>query len=213
MGFFAQFIPRAYAADGSTLSLSGNTFSVAALGVDTAQIKAGAVSYAKLATDAKPALRFVASTTLAAPATQIDFTSLDMNTDGRYVIISEIVAGAQLNGSLFVNGDNTATHYDTEFLLMDGATLTGGRTYDANLFNVTAANTGFHRIEIYKVNGYIFADCTGIYGSGATISKKISSMHKVDAAPANVTQLSLVASGANAFGTGTFIRLYKVATA
>jgi len=211
MGFFANFIPRNFAADGTTLALTGNTFSIKALGVDSAKIAASAVSYAKLAADALPMGRLVSTTTLVGASNTISLASLDINTDGRYLLDISHISPAAETVSLYANADNTAAHYYSQFYTANNATINASRVNLPEVFYAQAAQTSSYKIDVNLDNGYFtFKVPPSIDRVTSAIVQWSAVGAKTDATIANLTQLDLVTSGANGFSIGTVVSLYKL---
>lgn len=154
--------------------------------------------------------QLVATTTLTAAATSIDFTGLDINSDGGlYEIIIRAVAGTAnvSNGYIFINGDTTANHYDKEYLTSTGGVVGGGHSDTSEFCAMSASQEGFFRILVGITNGYVY------YYSDATYTRTpqlwFHNGIKTDSSEANVTQITLTNSQANGWGIGTTVEIWK----
>ena len=143
----------------------------------------------------------------------LDWTGLDINTDGYYVMVGNLICtGGAANGSLFVNNDTTSTNYYTQTLSADGAVPSSNRGNNAITADVSNAwgNTLF--IKIYRCNGFAVSTNESKILDGSSI--RIRLYYGTTASTVtNITRLTLNADSGRNWATGTSVSLYKVTTA
>lgn len=211
MGIFVSYIPSRLQADETTLTKTGSTLSIKALGVGTAQLANASVTQAKLSNINH--LQLVSSQTLGANATQVDFTGLDFNTDGRYYFeVFAIANAASTSSSLYVNADTTDANYSTQNLTVATATVTGSTTAAPILMTSygSASSNYWIRGSAQLVNGWFEFESQTNRGHDAN-GFELHVGSKTSASIANITQLSFKSGAANGYKTGSIFRIYKIA--
>lgn len=145
-----------------------------------------------------------------AAATSIDFTGLDINTHKSYRIEMDLVnaVASTVNIAFYVNGDTLATNYWRQNIAASGATVTGVRSNDAFISNIIASSKGVIEGTISLNNSIAtgnFKSITDI-DSGITLRNTV---YNKTATITNLTQITIMADTASAFGIGTKIRIYR----
>jgi len=123
--------------------------------ISTSQIADGAVTPVKLsfATWEK-----IAETTVSSDTSYVEFTGLDINADGPYVLFADILNSASADGSYFcfVNNNVYAPDYHNQVMYADGSTVAGTRIDGPVCQWLPAGDTGIAFI-------FITRDCGGFY--------------------------------------------------
>jgi len=146
--------------------------------------------------------------------TNIDFTGLDINEDGFYVLFFHVKnpAGANAALYLFVEGDYTATNYYCQYLRGDGTTVSGNRVNNPTIGYVFSGETVNGIVYIYRdVDGYFRYLTLFSYKPAASIRVEIRAGAKT-APVSNITQLRVHATVAGAIGEGSRFILCRVRT-
>lgn len=210
MGIFVSYIPSRVQADETTLTKTGSTLSIKALGVGTAQLANASVTQAKLS--GINHLQLVSSQTLGANATTVDFSSLNFNTDGEYFFEGYVTNTAANSVRLYVNNDTTDANYSTQNFTAVTTTLTGS-TSAAPIAATTqgsATSKWWFRGRAFLVNGWFSFESESNRGNDSNGYEKHTG-HKSSASIANITQLTFSHASANGFATGSIFRIYKIA--
>lgn len=146
---------------------------------------------------------------LTSSASSIDFTGLDIVSDGYYFIEAELIEATGVNTSidLFVNGDTTQANYTSQRIYGQGAAASASQDSYARIGYVNASTRAFLRCTISLTGGYARMICLSdddtpsIYCYSTVYNTSI----------ANITQLTVRAEVAGtAFAIGSIVRLYKV---
>jgi len=175
----------------------------------TTQFLRGDAAWAAITTP----MQLVATTTIAgAAATSIDFSGLDIDTDGYYFFIAKIKEANVGTGFLYLyaNNDTTTTNYNSDLMGADNASAELARANRAEIGYMTQNTEGFHfGLVNLSVNDVPEALTFGV--TGASASAKIRQYGwKKTATTANITQLTFTSSNASALAIGTTISLYKI---
>jgi hypothetical protein len=126
-------------------------------------------------------------------AVNIAITGLSINNDKIY-ILRVIHAGANLNyllGKLFINNDQVTTNYYSQYLIIDGATVSAGRDNDAWVLDEPVSNIpGSAVIYIFRdVLGYARAISISSVNTGAGVKIKIRSLIYINTVT-DITQIN-----------------------
>jgi len=155
----------------------------------------------------------ISSTTISgSDVTSVDFTSLDIDTDGIYVLIIEMqeATGNAIDLSIYINDDTTATNYYRQYVNASNSSLASDRTNEA-IFGAQAANeSGFYYLKVFRVKpqGFFFAQCQSTKGASAAIQTRNATVTRyVDA---NITKITITASTASSIKIGSVLSLYRV---
>ena len=157
-----------------------------------------------------PALSLVETITLTEAGTTFDFTGLDINTDGKYMILFEIQNNTASDALLYlyVNNDTTTTNYYSQYFRANNASLGSGRANNAQIAFYYASKEAFGEIKISLTpNNYVHAIMHQLDNRGSAISKFDIVLTKV-ATVANITQLTFV--GTQVLAIGSKVSLYKI---
>lgn len=185
---------------GSGLSMSGTTLSASGGGGGSGSlIKLGEVVVTSATTD-------------------IDFTGLDLETDGRYMLVASHVpnaAGAQ-TVRLYYNGDTTTANYYRAFMGSDGANPAyGGGGVEAEIYASGDTSTPYHALAeviLSKAAGHRAHAISRVARYTSTGSFGVLNYSHVRfSSTDNVTSIKLRNSVANGFGVGTRVALYRLA--
>jgi hypothetical protein len=156
--------------------------------------------------------RLVATTTLAAAAQAIDFSGLDEDTDGMYIIVADLVcAGGVGECPIYLNADYTATNYYRGLAVFDNAGVSDARANSSAFASPTGDDT---HIVCYVGRN---ADAYGRWMSPLSLSElgaTIRGIHlfgSTKAAITNITAIRLDSGVASGFEIGTKIDIYKIA--
>jgi hypothetical protein len=164
--------------------------------VVASKIATGAVTDIKLSSDF---MKKIGETTLTGAGTTIQFTGLDLATDGLYMLVLTTDDNVAGNGAIRLeyNGDTTVAHYYTN----------AGNTADFNGYN--SGDTQMYVIFITRdPAGYPVAFGSELRGTNTSLAALINVTH-VRNDTTNVTSIELVASNANAMKIGTRCILMK----
>lgn len=154
----------------------------------------------------------VSTQTLGGAGTTLTWSSLDINTDGYYVLIYNLdSAGAgDSRIDLYVENDTTAANYYSQSFEADGATLTGARANNAKVGYIDNNESASGRIIIWRNKGG-FYNCSALSSRHQELaSAMFSHTYWVakTATSTNITRLDLV--GSTNLATGSTASLYKV---
>ena len=159
------------------------------------------------------AMSFVAETTVVGSgATSMAISGLDLGTDECYFVQFETVNGIATNPSvsLFFNGDTTAANYDTLSHGAVGGSDGATRSDNAIINGTFSAGDAYSGYLIIR-NGVSGAPRTyfnSIRRGGANLGTQVGGHTWVTIA--NVTQIELTASAADAFDTGSTMRIFRI---
>lgn len=155
--------------------------------------------------------------TSAGDATSYTISSLDLDTDGYYILIISMKYVAAVTGTLALemSGDTTATNYYTQRLDHDATTIASERNAN-NIFSYgLPQNEGWHCV-MHIMRGptglaFAFGQGTGEHtGTYTTHNWQFTTNHKT---AGNVTSLTIKASQASAIAQNSKITLYKITRA
>lgn len=156
----------------------------------------------------------IGDVTLVAPATQVDFTGLDGDTDEVYLletIVEKVAIGASTHGIQF-NAD-TAANYNEQRLEVNGVTASAARgtalvKMQVGLFSGIVDRRADSVIIFAKTGALRYISCHSAGQTGGGIAEQINSGEWTNTV-ANVTQISFLSSLASDFGTGSRFLLFK----
>lgn len=150
----------------------------------------------------------VAEIKVTSPTTSVNFTGLDANKHGGYVLVADMINGTGTASDyyLFFNGDTASSGYSDQFMAALGATLSGASGTNnrfvwcpANGYSSTIVNISL------LTNGLAFYQATN-FRSDVTLQLFSG---KKNATISNITSLTITAQTANAIGTNSLFRLYR----
>lgn len=156
----------------------------------------------------------LADITVSSATTQVDITGLNIGKDEEIVLIADVynptASGTPL--SILVNGNYTVTNYYTQYISVNGTSVTAGRENNANLqyhdpvrkllaiAKIKLTNSGYFVWQsdanrAYDLGSQLFY--VPIYGTSTfTLS--------------SITSLRISVGVANAIGIGSRFQLYKI---
>lgn len=156
----------------------------------------------------------VTDTTLTATAQQIDITSVDLEAEGVYLVLltwKQTALAGTSSCSLYYNSDTTATNYYTQKFLANHTTISGARGNDAILGQCDQNHDTVFVIWIGKAVGEeAQASCYAHQGLAPASIQLTVKLHKWTSSN-NVTTISLKTGGADEFGIGTRIQVFRQA--
>jgi hypothetical protein len=142
---------------------------------------------------------------------QEDFTSLDIDTHGVYVLEMALVndSGGAIDYYLCVNDDVTATNYYSQSGYDENASTGAVRANTPSIYNLGNNDRGYCHAKIMLVEDYMHAIsiCNG--ETGANVVMRHQAVQKV-ATVTNITKINIRASAANGIGVGSVLRLFKL---
>lgn len=153
-------------------------------------------------------LQLVETITIAGSAeTNIDFTGLDINSDGYYIAILNIKSAIANYLRLYVNDDYTTANYDSQSHIVAGTSAEMNRYDEGTMARLEiGANLILCKIS-RSPDGYF----KSISQSSSGPSPKLSTYATTKAATvANITSLRFNMGAANGFAIGSTISLYKI---
>jgi len=182
-----------------------SSYSALGTSIETAEITAGAVTAAKLAS--MGAMIEVGSDTLTGADSVIEVTGLDLDTDGVY--IGYISCEAAANGVLgiYLNSDSTATNYYAQEYNVNNAAIAGSR---GNAFAPFGLNAGENAVIWFMISPDVDGYPRILWFSNmyAVASLQIRNCYCVRNNTANVTSIHVYNNGSN-FSAGSKLVIYK----
>ena len=148
---------------------------------------------------------------VGAAQTFIDIDGLDINTHKSYRIEMELLnntaTGASI--SLFINDDNVATNYYSQYLSANGATRDSDRFNAADISYLDASNIVACDFLLQRnIDGHCTTKANNARGGATNLSLYQLAWDKT-AAESNITKIRLSASVANAIKIGSKLRIYR----
>jgi len=157
------------------------------------------------------ALELVENQTLAAAATSVVFSGLDLDNDIYYVLNYRLTEATNnlISLSLFYNADTTANHYYNQYLQGFGAATAAGNQNNAYAINCEALKSCIGQIFISKTpEDYVYASIRNKRNYQNNMVLELTD-HDWNST-ANITALTLTSSTANSIATGSQFTLYKM---
>lgn len=157
----------------------------------------------------------VAETVVSGSAvTSVEFTGLDGNADGGYVVAATRMTGGTGNGlKMYFNGDTTDSNYNAQAIYLSSNTVLASNNFAAAWLDaaggLTSSNPSQLEITI-DINARIVCMCDShVYTNGAVTHNinRTYLAHLVN--QSNITSFSIQATAANDIGIGSRFRLYK----
>ena len=143
----------------------------------------------------------------------IDFTGLDSNVDGGYILEGAIVNNATSTSTtcyfLYVNGDTNNSNYKMQYLDMKGTSLVANRENSSNFISVALNSTLNVFVNIKSVNGR-FRYIAIFNGEGEEdIFDSIRSVKRTSTIT-KITSLRIVANQTNGIGANSRFILKRI---
>lgn len=158
-------------------------------------------------------LVLMGSNTLTTAATDITVGSLNLSSDGKYLIFFSLkgaVASADLIASLYYNSDTTESNYKRQYFYGQGGSALGSNSANAYIVDTTlnfGCMVGKANIML-GLDGKPRAIISGIIDIPTTLISSFRNAH-IWSGAANVTSITLHASSTNGFAIGSYLQVYK----
>lgn len=139
----------------------------------------------------------------------VDFTGLDINTDGVYLLQTVIInpLGSIIAASLYREADYTPTNYYRQALISDGANVSSGRYNNSIFLSCPPGKSNFAHIVITKCpNGYLKSIPFGMLSSESDIRLHHGTITSANTT-ANITSLRVAAQLSGGIGAGSTLLL------
>jgi len=155
----------------------------------------------------------LADVTLTVDSDFVDFTGLDINSDGAYRLIGSIrnPTGSETQTRLYVNADYTDTNYYAQCIQGSGTSVSAGRSNAPNIGNVGAGASSLLELTIVRnpASGKTIAkSIVNRFDGGSLIALLFTIQHQVS--QTNVTELRIAVTVAGALGAGSRFILARV---
>ncbi|MHB8171219.1 MAG: hypothetical protein ACYDG6_06720 [Thermincolia bacterium] len=141
--------------------------------------------------------------------TSIQFTGLNANLHGGYVLVGDVANSAAVgsNYSIFVENDTNAANYTRQFQASYGATTVAGSDSSSMFFGLTSGEKGSIVVNInIGADGQVVLLCHTATLSSNTITYTAA---RRNATVANITQIDIISSVASAISVNSRFRLYR----
>jgi len=154
----------------------------------------------------------IAEIDVTTDVTTITITGLDILKDKAYVILFTVKnpTGTTSWYNLFVNGDTIETNYYSQRYYADGASVGAARGNVAYCFHCDAGQNAFgEALLVRDPSGYARARSSTCTRDGSSITIFDFAVVKT-ATVTNITRIDIVATVADAIGTGSKLLLFRV---
>ena len=163
-----------------------------------------------------PSRQLKSSGSLGGAVTSFDITSLDLNTDGRYILELRLehVGGAigDANLGIFFEADYTATNYDSVMMWCDGGAVAGSSTNDTNWGYLEDGAQVTATIELHRdIKGNLVANVWAAGFEGASNLQDARGHIRTQGVETNLTSIRILSSVASALAAGSTWKVWKVA--
>ena len=142
----------------------------------------------------------------------VDFTSLDINTHGCYIILAHLTNPTASNSAyyVYVENDYTATNYYSQYTAGNGTTVGAGRLNSSEIGHLLAGSSGTIVLFIMRdPQGYPrFHSFSNQYG--ATAVQNVYYAGTKTATVTNITSIRIHAGVAGAIGAGSRLMLFRL---
>jgi hypothetical protein len=161
--------------------------------------------------DSPTNMQLVETKTLTSAGTTFDFTGLDINSDGYYMIFWNVdnAVAATNELKIYVNNDTNNAHYYRQYLTASNAVVGAGRGNESVFAKcLTNERISGHLAVFLDTDDYARIIAKGTEGTGAGIvlhDEVVCSSVTF----ANITQLTIVGKGGN-LSIGSTISIYKI---
>lgn len=158
-------------------------------------------------------LILVSTQTIAGAAvTTVEFNSLDINTDGAYLLVAYLEGAATSNIALYFNDDVTDANYVRTRIYCDSSSVTPSSSNDGNIGLVTINTSATIMALIQFEVGTTDDTARALVLSERNADFIVGALRKT-AAVANITDITLKSVTASSIGIGSRISLFKLTTA
>lgn len=153
--------------------------------------------------------KLVGEIVVSSPTTSVNFTGLDGNAHGGYVLVAEAVSGtaSATTYQADINGDTTTANYTGEALTASGTTVTGAVSSSRDL-TYTPASLGAISLAVAHVsliNGYPYFNISEYRSDNVVGIRGLKKSSTVT----NITSIGITANVTNGIGAGSKFRLYR----
>jgi len=180
-----------------------STYNVLGASIEEDEISSGGVS----------AMRLVATETVSTATDQVDFTGLDIDATGHYILYYKIVNDEASNSSainLCVNDDTTTTNYSSQALSAIGGTAGASSDNNARISQIDAGLENSGKVDICLTSDdYLFALERGSHNHPAATGL-VFHLVQSDSTHSNITKINIVSDQSSGIGVGSVLELYKV---
>lgn len=148
--------------------------------------------------------------------TTVTFSSLDIDTDGYYLLLWNIKAASGSNSvfKLYVNADTTDANYSTQAIQAQDTSIAAARTANPLIAEADPSTdlSGFTWVFLDAGDNFCFNSITNSNqgGSGASATSRQYCGLKVSATETNITELAITCGTASGIANDSEIALYKV---
>jgi hypothetical protein len=153
----------------------------------------------------------VADITTTENATQVDISSLSIDKDSEYLLVSDVLSGST-GGDLFLQVNDTTSGYYSQIIGGNGTSATAGRVSTAR-FMAQAGNSReitYTHIKLSEIGAYTSQsnELRNVGTSSARIENSFVS--STSEAITSITKLNIVHQTTNAIQSGSTFVLYKL---
>lgn len=181
--------------------------------IETGELSDGSVTAVKLA-DGVASMSLVSTQTVSGSAVQqVDFSSLDSDTDGKYILYGSINATSGASGRvyIFLNADETITNYYYQGLTANSTTVAGDRQNFPAIGNVAPNDVHYFELTFEQIasehgmwRGTYKDKGPSDLGVGVVIGQTSGTL-------TNITKISIQTASGTYIDVGSTFSLYKVA--
>lgn len=175
------------------------------------EIKDGGVSLAKLADSARKGLYLVEERVITTASQTEDFTGLDGDADGLYIIEGRLVNGTGSSSNYSIRANGAAVAGSRQILSVEGSSVSGGADTSLTIVGAAAGNTAdFEALMSSSVSGATRHLICRAANEGGTFGILLVNMKlTTPSSGTNITSVGVAASVADGVGVGSIIRLWK----
>jgi len=155
-------------------------------------------------------LELIEDITVAGSAvTSVQFTGFTATKEDTLVLVSELLTDAGHGFQLMVNNNLTASNYYYQYLFGDGTGVSGSRgNFGYYIFGSSPSDFSIANIKLTN-DGYFTVQSDTTRASGSSL-KLMDNYVSSTFTMSDITQLDIVAGGANKIFVGSKFQLYKV---
>jgi 3D (Asp-Asp-Asp) domain-containing protein len=162
----------------------------------------------------KLAAEKVADITVGSNTTQVDISSLSIDKDSEYLLVSDYVHGAAGNNfDLFVNNNTTLTDYYTQRIQGNGSTASASRDNSARVGYLDSNNLRFlsyGHIKLSNIGAYTSQNYSMQDMGTSSMFLRNDFVSSVAENITSITSINVRSRATNGFGVGTRLQLYKL---
>jgi hypothetical protein len=162
----------------------------------------------------KLAAEKVADITVGSNTTQVDISSLSIDKDSEYLLVSDYVYGAAGNNfDLFVNNNTTLTDYYTQRIQGSGSTASASRDNSARVGYLDSNDLRFlsyGHIKLSNIGAYTSQNYSMQHMGTSSMFLRNDFVSSVAENITSITSINVRSRATNGFGVGTRLQLYKL---